>query len=83
VREELITRNVARLVELPAWEPSVIVPWSPSEALAFLQAAIDDPLYPAFVLLLLYGLRGYSSMACAVRCVGGGADPARRWGSRL
>jgi len=57
VREELITRNVARLVELPAGEPSVIVPWSPTEALAFLQAAIDDPLYPAFVLLLLYGLR--------------------------
>jgi integrase len=57
VREELITRNVARLVELPAWEPSVVVPWSPTEALAFLQAAIDDPLYPAFVLLLLYGLR--------------------------
>jgi integrase len=57
VREELITRNVARLVELPAWEPSVVVPWSPTEALAFLQAAVDDPLYPAFVLLLLYGLR--------------------------
>jgi integrase len=57
VREELITRNVAQLVELPAWEPSVVVPWTPTEALAFLQAAIDDPLYPAFVLLLLYGLR--------------------------
>jgi integrase len=57
VREELITRNVARLVELPAWQPSAVVPWSSSEALAFLQAAIDDPLYPAFVLLLLYGLR--------------------------
>ena len=57
VREELITRNVAQLVELPAWEPSVVVPWTPTEALAFFQAAIDDPLYPAFVLLLLYGLR--------------------------
>jgi integrase len=57
VREELVTRNVARLVELPAWEPGVVVPWSSTEALAFLQAAIDDPLYPAFVLLLLYGLR--------------------------
>jgi integrase len=57
VREELITRNVARLVELPAWESSVVEPWSSAEALAFLQAAIDDPLYPAFVLLLLYGLR--------------------------
>ena len=53
VREELITRNVARLVELPAWEPSVVVPWSPMEALTFLRAALDDPLYPAFVLLLL------------------------------
>ena len=57
VREELITRNVARLVELPTWEPSAVVPWSPAEALAFLQAAIDEPLYPAFVLLLLYGMR--------------------------
>jgi hypothetical protein len=44
VREELITRNIARMVELPAWEPSAVAPWSPTEALAFLQAAIDDPL---------------------------------------
>jgi integrase len=57
VREELISRNVARLVELPTWEPSVVMPWSSAEALAFLQAAIDEPLYPAFVLLLLYGMR--------------------------
>jgi integrase len=57
VREELVTRNVARLAELPTWEPSVVEPWSSAEALAFLQAATDDPLYPAFALLLLYGLR--------------------------
>jgi integrase len=57
VREELITRNVARLVDLPAWEPNVVEPWSSAEALAFLQAAIDDPLHPVFVLLLLYGMR--------------------------
>ncbi len=56
-REELVARNVARLVELPAWEPAPTVPWSPAEALAFLQAAKPDPLYPAFVLLLLYGMR--------------------------
>jgi integrase len=56
-REELIARNVARLVELPTWEPVPVVPWSPAEALAFLQAAASDPLYPAFVLLLLYGMR--------------------------
>ena len=57
VREELVPRNVARLVELPTWEPGAIVPWSSGEAIAFLQAAADDPLYPAFVLLLLYGMR--------------------------
>jgi integrase len=57
VREELLVRNVARLVELPAWEPAEVVPWTPAEALAFLGAARDDPLYPAFVLLLLCGMR--------------------------
>jgi integrase len=57
VREELVPRNVARLVELPTWEPGTIVPWSSGEAIAFLQAAAADPLYPAFVLLLLYGMR--------------------------
>jgi integrase len=34
-----------------------VVPWSSAEALAFLSAAADDPLFPAFVLLLLYGMR--------------------------
>jgi len=57
VREELVARNVARLVELPAWEPEIVVPWTSAEALTFLSAASDDPLYPAFVLLLLYGMR--------------------------
>ena len=56
-REELVARNVARLVELPAWEPAEVVPWTPDEAVAFLQAAAGDPLYPAFVLLMLYGMR--------------------------
>ena len=56
-REELVSRNVARLVELPIWEPAAIVPWSSKEALRFLDAASADPLYPAFVLLLLYGMR--------------------------
>jgi integrase len=56
-REELISRNVARLAELPAWEPADVRPWSADEALAFLRAAKDDLLYPAFVLLILYGMR--------------------------
>ena len=33
------------------------MPWNVAEARAFLDAAKNDPLYPAFVLLLLYGLR--------------------------
>jgi integrase len=57
IREELIGRNVARMAELPGWEPAEVRPWSADEALAFLQAAKPDPLYPAFVLLLLYGMR--------------------------
>jgi integrase len=57
MREELLIRNVARLVELPGWQRQPIVPWTADEARSFLTAARDDPLYPAFVLLLLYGLR--------------------------
>jgi integrase len=57
MREELISRNVARLVELPPWERQPITPWSAAEARAFLDAAEKDPLYPAFMLLLVYGLR--------------------------
>ena len=57
MREELVVRNVARLTELPTWERNPITPWTVAEARAFLDAAKNDPLYPAFVLLLLYGLR--------------------------
>jgi len=57
VREELISRNVARLAELPAWEPAEVRPWSADEAFAFLRAAKDDLLFPAFVLPILYGMR--------------------------
>ena len=57
MREELVARNVARLAELPTWERKPITPWSAVEARAFLDAAKKDPLYPAFMLLLLYGLR--------------------------
>jgi integrase len=57
VREELVVRNVARMAELPAWQPDEVRPWSADEATAFLRAAESDPLYPAFVLLILYGMR--------------------------
>jgi len=57
MREGLVARNVARLVELPAWEPAEVVPWSDTEALSFLVASANDPFHPALVPLLLYGLR--------------------------
>jgi integrase len=57
VREELISRNVARLVELPEWRPGKVRPWTADEAKRFLTACKPDPLYAAFVLLVLYGLR--------------------------
>lgn len=57
VREELLVRNVARLVELPASTPREITPWTATEARHFLSTARAHPLYPAFLLLILYGLR--------------------------
>jgi integrase len=57
MREELVVRNVAQLVELPGWEAPSITPWSSAEAVAFLHASAADPLAAAFVLLVLYGMR--------------------------
>jgi hypothetical protein len=51
MRDELVVRNVAHLAELPSWERNPITPWTADEARAFLEAAKDDPLYSAFVLL--------------------------------
>lgn len=57
MREELIVRNVASLVELPKWEGKEITPWTVEEAQRFLLAATSDPLHVAFLLAVLYGLR--------------------------
>jgi integrase len=56
-REELVQRNVARLVELPRYRAKERNPWSADEAKRFLAVAVDHELYPAFLLLMLYGLR--------------------------
>jgi len=56
-REELVARNVARLVELPTYERADVVPWTEAEVKAFLYAARSDQLSAAFLLLSLYGLR--------------------------
>ena len=57
VREELVTRNVARSIELPEWQRRTLRPWTVDEAKRFLAASKPDPLYAAFVLLVLCGLR--------------------------
>jgi integrase len=57
MRDELIFTNSARLATLPTAPPARNRPWSADEARRFLDAASNDPLYPAFVLLLVYGLR--------------------------
>jgi integrase len=56
-REELVMRNVARLVKLPSYQPADVVPWTDDEVRDFLWAARSDLLFVAFLLLALYGLR--------------------------
>jgi integrase len=57
MREELVSRNVARLATLPVAPAKERRPWSADEARRFLEVACSDPLYLAFVLMLVYGLR--------------------------
>ncbi|MEA5358734.1 tyrosine-type recombinase/integrase [Amycolatopsis sp., V23-08] len=57
VRQELVFRNVARLVLLPSYAAAEAEHWTADDARRFLDVARTDPLYPMFVLLLLYGLR--------------------------
>ncbi|MFD5108793.1 tyrosine-type recombinase/integrase [Streptomyces cinereoruber] len=56
-REELVSRNVATLVEPPSVAARELSPWSLDETLAFLAAARKDPLYAAFVLAIALGFR--------------------------
>ena len=57
MREELVVRNVAKLVELPTWERKPIQPWTVEEAARFLATAQSHRWYPAYAMLLLYGMR--------------------------
>jgi integrase len=57
IREELITRNVARHIELPEWRRNTFRPWTAEEAKRFIATSKADPLHSAFVLLIVYGLR--------------------------
>lgn len=57
MREELVSRNVARLATLPGAPSTERRPWSADEARRFLDVTRANPLYPCFVLMLVYGLR--------------------------
>lgn len=58
MREERVTRNVARLTVLPTYDaPDRPEPWDAAEIRRFLELAQPEPLYPAFALLLMYGMR--------------------------
>ena len=57
MREELLSRNVAQLVALPEWTRKEVQAWSADEARQFLYGAQWHPLYAAFLLLLVYGMR--------------------------
>jgi integrase len=59
VRQELIDRNVAQLVQIPKQRKRKLVPWTSVEARRFLESArsSSDPLYAAYVLVLVLGLR--------------------------
>ncbi|RKN07293.1 tyrosine-type recombinase/integrase [Streptomyces radicis] len=56
-REELLTRNVAELVDMPRVDKQERKPWSAKEAITFLSAVRQHRLYAALVLLLTLGLR--------------------------
>lgn len=59
VAEELVPRNVAAVVRLPTPRSSQRQWWSVDEARSFLESARrdGDPLYAAYVLILVTGLR--------------------------
>lgn len=57
VREELVVRNVAQLTTLPSEQRPRRQAWTAAQARTFLAAARKDPLYPAFLLGVVYGLR--------------------------
>jgi integrase len=57
--DELISRNVATMVRLPAGRVRKVRAWSVTEACQFLESARadNDPVYTGYVLMLVLGLR--------------------------
>jgi integrase len=57
VREEIIEKNVAKLVRVPSPPKTERVPLSVEEVRTLLKSARDDRLYPMFVVFALLGMR--------------------------
>lgn len=57
MKEDLLTRNVAQLVDLPEVEPEEHEPWTSEQAITFFRAASRHQLYAGFLLALIVGLR--------------------------
>jgi integrase len=57
MREEIIYRNVAQLVEMPNYTPKETAIWTAKQAMDFLSATKKHPLHVAFLLLLTFGMR--------------------------
>ena len=57
MREDLVFRNVAQLVEKPKYIPKETVIWTAEQAALFLRTFREHPHYIAFLLLLTYGIR--------------------------
>ena len=57
MRQELIFRNVARLVDLPAYTPKEKQLWTVEETRKFMDTAQHHPWYFAYVLIFTYGMR--------------------------
>ena len=57
VKQGVIERNPASLVELPAVMRARTAPWSAGELATFLDSTVDDPMHALFALLGLRGLR--------------------------
>ncbi|WP_369042457.1 tyrosine-type recombinase/integrase [Streptomyces sp. Midd1] len=59
MREEVLTRNVAKLVEVRSVQGrgKHFEPWTPAEARQFLEVALQHQWFPAFLISVLYGMR--------------------------
>jgi integrase len=69
VKQGLIQRNPASLVELPAVIRARTAPWSAGELATFLNSTVDDPMHALFALLGLRGLRRGEALGLRWRSV--------------